>query len=62
MQSSKEKQEEIKKSSSVNTVKEKKIEKNSRVGKTRDLIKKTGDTRGNFHARMGTLKDRNGKD
>jgi len=32
------------------------------VGKTRDLIKKTGDTRGNFHARMGTLKDRNGKD
>ena len=46
----------------MNTVKEKKIEKNSRVGKTRDLIKKTGDTRGNFHARMGTLKDRNGKD
>ena len=32
------------------------------MGKTRDLIKKTGDTRGNFHARMGTLKDRNGKD
>ena len=32
------------------------------MGKTRDLIKKTGDIRGNFHARMGTLKDRNGKD
>ena len=46
----------------MNTVKEKKIEKNNRVGKTRDLIKKTGDTRGNLHARMGTLRDRNGKD
>ena len=30
--------------------------------KTRDLFKKTGDTRGTFHAKMGTIKDRNGKD
>ena len=29
---------------------------------TRDLFKKTGDTRGTFHAKMGTIKDRNGKD
>ena len=31
------------------------------MGKTRDLIKKIGDIRGTFHARMGTIKDRNGK-
>ena len=30
------------------------------MGKTRDLIKKTGDTEGTFHAKMGTIKDRNG--
>ena len=30
------------------------------MGKTRDLIKKTGDTEGTFHAKMGTVKDRNG--
>ena len=30
--------------------------------KTRDLFKKTGDTKGTFHSRMGTMKDRNGKD
>ena len=30
--------------------------------KTRDLLKKIGDTKGNFHARMDTIKDRNGKD
>ena len=30
--------------------------------KTRDLLKKTGDIKGTFHARMGTIKDRNGKD
>ena len=40
----------------------KKIEKNNRVGKTSDLVKKPGDIRGNFHARMGMLKDRNGKE
>ena len=32
------------------------------MGKTRDLIKKIGDIRGTFHARMGTIKDRNDKD
>ena len=32
------------------------------MGKTRDLFKKTGDIKGTFHARMGTIKDRNGKD
>ena len=38
------------------------IEKNNRMGKTRDLFKKTGDIKGTFHARMGTIKDRNAKD
>ena len=32
------------------------------MGKTRDLFKKTGDTKGTFHARMGSIKDRNSKD
>ena len=32
------------------------------MGKTRDLLQKTGDTKGTFHARMDTIKDRNGKD
>ena len=39
----------------------KEIEENNRMGKTRDLFKKIGDTRGIFHAKMGTIKDRNGK-
>ena len=39
-----------------------KIEENNRMGKTRDLFKKTRDTRGMFHAKMGTIKDRNGMD
>ena len=39
----------------------KEIEEN-RMGKTRDLFKKTGDTKGTFHAKMGTIKDRNGMD
>ena len=38
----------------------KEIEENSRIGKTRDLFKKIRDTKGTFHAKMGTLKDRNG--
>ena len=38
----------------------KEIEKNNRMGKTRDLIKKITDTKGTFHAKMGTIKDRNG--
>ena len=37
-------------------------EENNRIGKTRDLFKKTGDIKGLFHARMGTTKDRNSKD
>ena len=40
----------------------KEIEENNRMGKTGDLFKKTRDTKGTFHARMGTVKDRNGKD
>ena len=32
------------------------------MGQTRDLVKKTGDIKGKFQARMGTMKDRNGKD
>ena len=38
----------------------KKIEENNRMGKTRGLFKKTRDTKGIFHAKMGTIKDRNG--
>ena len=40
----------------------KEIEKNSRMGKTRDLFKKIADTKGTFHAKMGSIKDRNGMD
>ena len=40
----------------------KEIVNKNRMGKTRDLFKKTGDTKGNFHAKMGTIKDRNGMD
>ena len=40
----------------------KEIEENNRMGKTRDLFKKIRDTRGTFHAKMGTIKDRNGMD
>ena len=38
------------------------IEENSRMGKTRDLFKKTGATKGTFHAKMGSIKDRNSMD
>ena len=38
----------------------KEIEENNRMGKTRDLFKKLRDTKGTFHAKMGTVKDRNG--
>ena len=40
----------------------KEIEENNRMGKTRDLFKKIGDTKGTFHAKMGSIKDRNGMD
>ena len=40
----------------------KEIEENNRMGKTRDLFKKIGDTKGTFHAKMGSIRDRNGMD
>ena len=40
----------------------KEIEENNRMGKTRDLLKKIRDTKGTFHAKMGSIKDRNGMD
>ena len=40
----------------------KEIEENNRMGKTRDLVKKIRDTKGTFHAKMGSIKDRNGMD
>ena len=58
MQSSKEQQGEIRKSSSVISTKK----QNNKKGKTRDLFKKIRDTKGPFHAKMGSIKDRNGMD
>ena len=40
----------------------KEIEENNRMGKTRDLFRKTGDIKGIFRVRMGMIKDRNSKD
>ena len=40
----------------------KEIEENNRMGKTRDLFKKIRDAKGTFHAKMGSIKDRNGTD
>ena len=40
----------------------KEIEENNRMGKTRDLLKRIRDTKGTFHAKMGSIKDRNGRD
>ena len=40
----------------------KEIDENKRMGKTRDLFKKIRDTKGTFHAKMGSIKDRNGMD
>ena len=40
----------------------KEIEENNRMGQTRDLFKKIRDTKGTFHAKMGSIKDRNGMD
>ena len=40
----------------------KEIEENNRMGKTRDLFKKIRDTKGTFHAKMGSIQDRNGRD
>ena len=41
---------------------EEEIEENNRMGKTRDVFKEIRDTKGTFHAKMGTIKDRNGTD
>ena len=60
MQSSKEQQGDIRKPSSNDQCKE--IEENSRMGKTRELFEDIRDTKGIFHAKMGTIKDRNGVD
>ena len=59
MQSSKEQQGEIRKSSSVINPKSR---ANNRTGKTRDFFRKIGNIKGIFHARMGTIKDRNSMD
>ena len=59
MLSSKEKQGEIRKPSSVISAKK---EENNRMGKTRDLFKKIRDTKGTFHAKMVTIKNRNAMD
>ena len=59
MESSKEQQGEIRKPSLVISAK---TEENNRMGKTRDLFKKIEAVKGTFHARMGTIKDRNCKD
>ena len=40
----------------------KQMEENNRMGNTRDLFKKNRDTKGTFHSKMGTIKDRNGMD
>ena len=40
----------------------KEIEENNRIGKIRDFFKKIRDTKGTFHAKMGSIKDRNGRD
>ena len=60
MQSSKEQLGKIRKLSYSDQCKE--IEENTRMGKNRDLFKKIRDTKGTFHAKMGSIKDRNGMD
>ena len=59
MQSCREKSKEVRKQFFSEQCK--KIEEINRMGKTRDLFKKIRDTKGTFHAKMGTIKDRNGK-
>ena len=62
MQSSKEEQGETRKPSQVQSDQCKEIEENNRMGKTRNLFKKIRDTKGTFHAKMGSIKDRYGRD
>ena len=59
MQSSREEQEEIRKPSSAINAKKR---ENNRKGKTTDLFKKIRDIKGTFHAKMGLIKNRNGRD
>ena len=59
MQSPEKKQEEIRRPSTMNNAKK---EENNRMGKTRDLFKKIRDTKGTFHANMGSIKDKNSMD
>ena len=58
MQNSEDQHGEIRKPYSA--ISAKKQRKNSRLGKTRDLVKKIRDIKGTFHAKMGSIKDRNG--
>ena len=59
MPSSKEQQGDIRKPSTVINAK---IQEKNRIGKTRDLFKKIRDSKGTFHAKMATIKNRNGMD
>ena len=59
MQSSKEQHGEIRKPASVVNARDK---ENNRMAKTRDHFKKISDIKGRFHAKMGSIKDRNGMD
>ena len=52
----------VKQKNKINLKKKKEIEENNRMGKTRDLFKKIRDTKGIFHAKMSTIKDRNSMD
>ena len=61
MQSSKEQQGERDKKAFLSD-QYKEVEENNRIGKTSELLKKMRDTTGTFHAKMGSLKDRNGSD
>ena len=62
MQSSKEQQKKKKDKKALLSDQCKKIEGNNRKGTTRDLFKKTRDTKGTFHAKMGSIKDKNSMD
>ena len=65
MQSSKEQQGEIKKKKKTKTFlsdQYKETDENNRMGRTRDVFKKIKDTKGRFHAKMGTIKDRSSMD
>ena len=62
MQSSKQQQGEIKKKKAFFSDQREEIEENNRKGKTRDLLKKIRDSKGTFHAKIGSIKDRNATD